>query len=75
MKLLLIRHSFSVTFLESPSECASSGGNSGSEECDDMLAALRRQIQPQFMMAALQQHVVATSPNQDKPLNLVAGSH
>ncbi|XP_073975345.1 uncharacterized protein [Rhodnius prolixus] len=60
---------------KSPSECASSGGNSGSEECDDMLAALRRQIQPQFMMAALQQHVVATSPNQDKPLNLVAGSH
>ncbi|BES98548.1 ZnF_GATA [Nesidiocoris tenuis] len=59
-------------------DCASSGANSGSEECDDMLAALRRQIQPTIMMAALQQRVPSSSAsqsNQDKPLNLVAGSH
>uniref|UniRef100_A0A0A9WJ18 GATA-binding factor A n=2 Tax=Lygus hesperus TaxID=30085 RepID=A0A0A9WJ18_LYGHE len=61
---------------KSPTDCVSSGGNSGSEECDDMLAALRRQIQPTIMMAALQQHVSSpvASPNQDKPLNLVAGT-
>ncbi|CAA9994351.1 unnamed protein product [Nesidiocoris tenuis] len=56
-------------------DCASSGANSGSEECDDMLAALRRQIQPTIMMAALQQRVPSSSAsqsNQDKPLNLVA---
>ncbi|XP_054281988.1 uncharacterized protein LOC129000770 [Macrosteles quadrilineatus] len=44
----------SLNTSEAGSECAS-GGNSGSEECDDMLVALRRQIQPHLMLAALQQ--------------------
>lgn len=68
--------------VEAGSECAS-GGNSGSEECDDMLVALRRQIQPHLMLAALQQtsnfqptagarSFKRDEPN-EAPLNLVAG--
>lgn len=46
----------------------SSGGGSGADEdcCDDMLAALRRQIQPTFILPG------AAGGNQDKPLNLVS---
>lgn len=69
------------------SECTS-GGNSGSEECDDMLVALRRQIQPHLMLAALQQtssypaivqqqqnvRSFKSEPADEAPLNLVAGS-
>lgn len=70
---------FGVT--EAGSECTS-GGNSGSEECDDMLVALRRQIQPHLMLAALQQTSSFQSPTvrtfkrdepNEAPLNLVAG--
>ncbi|RZF39008.1 hypothetical protein LSTR_LSTR014725 [Laodelphax striatellus] len=56
------------------SDCAS-GGNSGSDECcDDMLAALRRQIQPHLMLAALQQQSPPFSPATQASLQLTSQS-
>uniref|UniRef100_A0A1B6ENQ3 Uncharacterized protein n=2 Tax=Cuerna arida TaxID=1464854 RepID=A0A1B6ENQ3_9HEMI len=52
---------------EAGSSGNNSGGNSGSEECDDMLVALRRQIQPHLMLAALQQSTNFQRPTASPP--------